>query len=98
MSDINFFLEGGALKDLREIIVNFSILLNRILLVNPGLELSAEAYKLAIFYQQEQLKKFDLQPKCSSCFNRLESGIKSTSTLLTILSATISNFGAKNKL
>ncbi len=74
MSDINFFLEGGALKDLREIIVNFSILLNRILLVNPGLELSAEAYKLAIFYQQEQLKKFDLQPKCSSCFNRLESG------------------------
>ena len=50
-SDINFFLEGGTAKgeNRGEIIIKLPpILLNNILLVNPGLELSsAEAYKLA---------------------------------------------------
>ena len=98
-SDVNFFLEGGTAKgeNRGEIIIKLPpILLNNILLVNPGLELSsAEAYKLAALPKKQEQLKFDPSNLIGSCFNRLESGIRSAYPVIDNIINTISNFGAK---
>ena len=79
-SDINFFLEGGTAKgeNRGEVITKLSpIILNNILLVNPGIEISsAEAYQLAVLPKKGEQHKFNPSNLIGSCFNRLESGIR----------------------
>ena len=98
-SDVNFFLEGGTAKgeNRGEVITKLpSIFLNNILLVNPGIEISsAEAYKLAYLPKKQEQRKFDPSNLIGSCFNRLESGIRSAYPVIDNIINTISNFGAK---
>ena len=98
-SDVNFFLEGGTAKgeNRGEVITKLpSIFLNNILLVNPGIEISsAEAYKLAYIPKKQEQRKFDPSNLIGSCFNRLESGIRSAYPVIDEIINTISSFGAK---
>jgi 4-diphosphocytidyl-2-C-methyl-D-erythritol kinase len=79
-SDINYFLTGGtAIGSGRgESITSCSdINLDKILLVNPNLHISAkEAYSLV--KMPAQPRKWEQGSSISHCFNRLEEGIKSS--------------------
>ena len=98
-SDINFFLEGGTAKgeNRGEVITKLSpIILNNILLVNPGIEISsAEAYQLAVLPKKGEQHKFNPSNLIGSCFNRLESGIRNAYPVIDNIINSISNFGAK---
>jgi len=98
-SDVNFFLEGGTAKgDNRgEVITPLPfIFLNNILLVNPGLAISsAEAYKFASVPSKQEQRIFDPANLFSSCFNRLEKGIRNVYPVIDEIIRTIGSFGAK---
>jgi 4-diphosphocytidyl-2-C-methyl-D-erythritol kinase len=76
-SDVNFFLEGGVCFGSgrgEKITPTHDIVLDHILLVNPGIAISSrEAYQLATF--EHEPRHFDPARPLESCFNRLENGI-----------------------
>jgi 4-diphosphocytidyl-2-C-methyl-D-erythritol kinase len=79
-SDINYFLTGGTAngRGRGESVTSWSnINLDKILLVNPNLHISAkEAYSLVKVPSEP--RKWEQGSTISNCFNRLEDGIKSS--------------------
>jgi 4-diphosphocytidyl-2-C-methyl-D-erythritol kinase len=97
-SDINFFLEGGtALGQNRgeQISPIPDIMIADILLVNPNIAISsAEAYHRLTVPSQHQLRTFDPDNLKSTCFNRLESGIRKAYAPIDNLLNDLSEHGA----
>lgn len=98
-SDINFFLEGGTARgeNRGEIITKMpDIILNNILLINPGIAISsAEAYKLAYLTSKQEQHYFDIKNVYSSCFNRLEAGIRKAYPIVDEVINTLKQYEAK---
>lgn len=98
-SDVNFFLVGGtALGTNRgELITPLPRLdIKNILLVNPGLKISSkEAYGLVKVPDRETQRHFNPQSWKTSCFNRLESGIREVYPLIGQIICTLNEQGAK---
>lgn len=97
-SDINFFLQGGcALGENRgeQISPLPFIDIPRILLINPNIPIaSSTAYKL-IGSLNYKSKSFDPARLSSSCFNRLERGIRKAYPIIDKLLVDLSTFGTE---
>ena len=97
-SDINFFLEGGtALGENRGERISpwDDILLDNILLVNPGIEISAgTAYGAVELPVPGEAKLFDPQDPVATMFNRLEPKVRSLYPLVDDLLNQLAEFGA----
>lgn len=101
-SDINFFLEGGtALGENRGERISpwDDILIDKILLVNPGIEISAgTAYGAVEIPVPGEAKLFDPQDPVATMFNRLEPGIRRLYPLVDDLLLAFAEFGAKKSI
>jgi 4-diphosphocytidyl-2-C-methyl-D-erythritol kinase len=97
-SDINFFLQGGcALGENRgeQISPLPFIDIPKILLINPNIPIaSSTAYKL-IGSLDYDIMSFDPAKLKSSCFNRLEPGIRKAYPIIDKLLTDISSFGTE---
>ncbi len=97
-SDINFFLEGGtALGENRgeRIIRMDDILIDNVLLVNPGIEISAgTAYGAVELPVLGEAKLFDPENPVATMFNRLEPGIRRLYPKVDRILNTIDEYGA----
>lgn len=98
-SDINIFLTGGTAKgeNRGEKITKMpDILLNNILLVNPGIPISSsEAYKLANLPSLQEQHHFELNNLYNSCFNRLEAGVRKAYPVVDEVINTLEKFQPK---
>ncbi len=96
-SDVNFFLEGGTCFGRgrgEKITAAADIVLDHILLVNPGIAISSrEAYQLA--GTDHQPRSFDPAKPLESCFNRLENGIRAKYPTVDKILKTLTRSGAK---
>jgi len=101
-SDINFFLEGGtALGENRgeRITLLDDIVLDKILLVNPGIEISAgTAYGAVELPVPGEAKLFDPQRPVATMYNRLEPGIRRLCPEVDRLLCTIDDYGSLKSL
>ncbi|MBP7194209.1 MAG: 4-(cytidine 5'-diphospho)-2-C-methyl-D-erythritol kinase [Candidatus Cloacimonetes bacterium] len=98
-SDINFFLQGGCcLGEERgqRITPMDDVLIDNILLVNPGLRISsAEAYKLVDLSSVSQRGSYQDFFRSGVCFNRLEPGIRSRYPLIDEIIRKMTEAGAR---
>ncbi|MFA5665998.1 MAG: 4-(cytidine 5'-diphospho)-2-C-methyl-D-erythritol kinase [Candidatus Cloacimonadaceae bacterium] len=101
-SDINFFLEGGtALGENRGERISpwDDILLENILLVNPGLKISAgTAYGAVEIPVPGEAKLFDPQDPIATMFNRLEPKVRSMYPMVDDLLIALAEFGARRSM
>ena len=97
-SDINFFLTGGcALGENRgeRISPQADILIPHILLVNPGLRISAgTAYGASELPAPGETKRFDPSNPVATMFNRLESAVRKSYPIVDSVLQELEAFGA----
>jgi 4-diphosphocytidyl-2-C-methyl-D-erythritol kinase len=101
-SDINFFLVGGtALGENRgeRISAMSDILIDNILLVNPGIAIAAgKAYGATELPAPGETKLFDPQNPIATMFNRLEAAVRKLYPEVDSLIKGIAAFGAKHSM
>jgi len=101
-SDINFFLEGGtALGENRgeRISLLDDIMIDNILLVNPGIAISAgRAYGAVELPVPGEAKLFDPQDPVATMFNRLEPKIRKLYPIVDSILKTLDQSGASKSI
>jgi len=101
-SDINFFLEGGtALGENRgeRISRMDDILIDNILLVNPGIEIPASiAYGAVELPAPGEAKLYDPKRPIATMYNRLESGIRKLYPKVDRILCTLDEFGSQKSM